>query len=409
MPINFPIDMIRDEFPATQRIENDQFVSYFDAPGGTQVAKSVVDAMATYMKNGVANLGGVSPTSRETAIIVNHAREHVANLMGSEKENIVFGANMTSLAFSLSHTLSRFWNDNDSVVITEMDHHANVDPWRLAAEAKGAQVQIIPVDTSTKTLNDENLDRIINQSTKLVAVGLASNAIGTVNDIRPILQRAKEVGAITVVDAVHAIPHFLIDFNQLGADIILGSAYKFFGPHIGFAAIQTSLLDSLIPFKVEPAPSQGPQRLETGTLNFEGLIGVTEAIKFIGQLGEGSDLRQTLTTAYQKLSLYEAYLADRLRKGLAEIDHVVLYEAGEDVLKTPTVAFRLTSMEANLASHYLAQDFAIHVEFGNFYAKNLLHALKVPNGELIRAGIAPYNTVEEIDRLVAAVRSLHGK
>src|SRR5699024_5425466 len=193
------------------------------------------------------------------------------------------------------------------------------------------------------------------------------------------------VDAIVVVDAVHAIPYFSIDFQQLGADIVFGSAYKFYGPHVGFAAIQSSFIQSIDPFKVEPAPDQGPQRLETGTLNYEGLVGLTEAIKFISHIGEGTELRELLVSAYQKIGLYEAYLAERLRKGLNELDSIQLFQADDDVLKTPTVAFCHTSMDANLVTHYLAQDYAIHVEFGNFYAKNLLHALDIPNGEIIRA------------------------
>jgi|SRR5690625_80794 len=409
MPIKFPIDTIRDEFQAMQRIENGHFVSYFDAPGGTQIAKSVVDAMGTYMKNGVANVGSVSPTSRETAVIVNNAREHAATLLGANKENIVFGANMTSLAFQISQTISKQWNENDTIVLSEMEHHANIDPWKIVAEENGVQVNTIPVDPDSKTLNYKNLNQLITENTKLVAIGLASNAIGTVNELGPIIKRAKEVGALIVIDAAHAVPYFSIDFHQLGVDVLFCSAYKFFGPHVGIAVVDSKLLNSLHPDKVDPAPYKGPEKLEVGTLNFEGLVGLTETIEFIASIGEGNLLREKIKSAYHKISLYEAYLAERLRKGLAKINFITLYQANEDVLKTPTVAFRVHGMEAKLACHYLAQDYAIHLEYGNFYAKTLMEKLGVPNGEVIRAGIAPYNTVEEIDKLIQAVADLESR
>ena len=410
MPIDsFPIDKIRDEFQAMQRIENGHFVSYFDAAGGTQVAKSVINSMVTYMKNGVANIGGVSPTSRETAIIVNNAREHVASLICTNKENIFFGANMSSLACQISHSISKHWKENDNIVVTDMDHEANINPWINVAIEKGVHVNTIPVETRSKTLNYKSLDYLINDNTQLVAIGLASNAIGTVNELSPIIQRAKRVGAVIAIDAVHVVPYFSIDFDQLDVDLLFCSAYKFFGPHVGIVAVNSSLLATLQSNRIHETINYCPEKIETGTLNFEGLVGVIEAIKFIASIGEGNLLRERIKSAYQKISLYEAYLAERLRKGLAKINYVTIYQADDDVLKTPTVAFRVHGMEAKLVCHYLSQDYALHLEYGDFYAKKLLEKLAVPDKELIRAAIAPYNTVDEVDKLIDAITELENR
>lgn len=401
----YPIEQVREEFPALQRIENDHFVAYFDGPGGTQVARSVIEAIATYMKNGVANLGGVYPTSKETVMIVDEAREHVAILLGTNKKNIAFGANMTSLAFKVARAISRDW-DHGNIVVTEIDHHANVDPWVTAAVEKDLTVNKITLNKDTKTLNYDQLTELINEETKLVAIGLASNAIGTINDCQAVINRAKEVGALVAIDGVHAVPHFSVDFTKLGADFLFCSAYKFFGPHVGVVAIHEDVFDKLEPYKLEPAPDETPEKLETGTLNFEGLVGVTEAIKFIASIGEGNLLREQLDSAYRKMTQYEDYLANRLRSSFAEMDHVILHQAGEHVNKTPTVAFQVEGMEAEDVCTYLQEKYALHLEYGNFYAKTLVEKLNVKNGGLVRAGIAPYNTVEEIDRLIEAVKEI---
>lgn len=404
---DYPIEQIREEFPALQRIERDHFVGFFDGPGGTQVAKSVINAMATYMKNGVSNLGGSYPTAMETAFLVDEAREHAAVLLGAEKENIAFGANMTSLAFRISRAVSESWEQSKgNIVITEIDHHANVDPWVTAARTKNLAVHTLELDCESKALDLSNLNNIINEETKLVAIGLASNVIGTINDYIPVIKRAKEVGALIAIDAVHAVPHFSVNFKELRADFLFCSAYKFFGPHVGIVAIDKNVFKELKVFKLIPAPKEAPEKLETGTLNFEGLIGITEAIKFIANIGEGNLIREQLVSAYKKMEAYENFLADHLRKALAEFEHVNLYQAGSDILKTPTIAFQVQNMEAKLVCHHLAQKYALHLEYGDFYATTLLRKLNVKHGGLVRAGIAPYNTVEEINRLIEAVKKL---
>ena len=405
---DYPIERIREAFPALQRIEKDYFAGYFDGPGGTQVAKSVIDVMSNYMKNGVANLGGESPTSNETATLVAQARETVATLLGTNQENIVFGANMTTLAFRIARALRKTWgNDKGNIVVTEMDHHANIDPWITAVEDSQIDIHTIRVNEESKTLEMDALEAIITDETKLVAIGLASNAIGTINEVVPIIRRAKEVGALVALDGVHAVPHFTVNFNDLGADFLFCSAYKFFGPHVGIVAIKQTAFEQLTPFKLVPAPNEAPEILETGTINFEGLVGVTEAIQFIASIGDGNLLREKLNSAYKKITEYENHLANRLRNGLANIDHVTLYQANEQVFKTPTVAFKVTGMDAKVVCHYLTTHYSLHLEYGDFYAKILVERLEAnTQGGLIRAGISPYNTEEEIDRLIEALQQL---
>lgn len=405
---SYPIEKIREAFPAVQRIENDYFVGYFDGPGGTQVAKTVIEAMSNYMKHGVANDGGESCTSKETESIVSQARETVATLLGTERDNIAFGANMTTLAFQIARSLQNTWSDSPgNIVVTEMDHHANRDPWISAVEGSNIEVRSIPVNPKTKTLETNKIEQLITTETKLVAIGLASNAIGTINDIVPVIRRAKEVGALVALDGVQAVPHFTINFNDLGADFLFCSAYNFFGPHIGVVAVQASAFEYLTSFKIDPAANKPPEMLETGTNNFEGLIGLDQAIQFIASIGEGNLLREKLNSAFKKILQYEDYLANHLRNALNNIDYITLFQADEHIRKTPTIAFKVNGMHAQEVCHYLANEYSLHLEYGNFYAQTLVNKLEAnEDGGLIRAGIAPYNTVEEIDRLIEAITKL---
>lgn len=406
---SYPIEKIREEFPAMQRIENNYFVGYFDGPGGTQVTKTVIEAMSNYMKNGVANNGGESCTSKETEHIVTQAREAIATLLGTEQQNIVFGENMTSLTFRIARTLQRMWgNSNGNIVITEIDHHANRDPWISAVEDLPIDVHSIPVNPTTKTLDTTHLEHIITKDTKLVAIGLASNAIGTINNIIPIIRRAKEVGALIALDGVHAVPHFSVNFQDLGADFLFCSAYKFFGPHVGIVAIKQETFEDLTPYKLEPAPNFPPEKLETGTINFEALAGVKDTVEFIASIGNGNLLREKLNSAFKKISQYEEYLANRLRRALNQMNHIKLFQADENIRKTPTIAFKVSGMHAKSVCHYLATHYSLHLESGHFYAPYLIEKLAAnENGGLIRAGISPYNTEEEIDRLIHALAKLN--
>src|SRR5699024_6995805 len=248
-------------------------------------------------------------------------------------------------------------------------------------------------------------DQLIDEQTKLVAVGLASNAVGTINDVSRIIQRAKEVGALVVIDALHAVPHFAVNFKTLDVDLMFCSAYKFFGPHVGVAAIKHNLYEQLFAFKLQPHPSDIPDKLETGTINFEGLIGVIETIKFMAAFGQGETLRERLDSAYKQFETYEDMLADKLRNGLSQVDGVTLYQASTS-RKTPTVAFRVDGISPEDVCRKMSE-LAIHIESGDFYAMTVVERLGLTaSGGLIRAGIAPYNTEEEIDRLINGIKAL---
>ncbi|MGM8363902.1 cysteine desulfurase-like protein [Virgibacillus sp. W0181] len=404
----FPIEQVRRQFPALNRTYNNNSVVYFDGPGGSQVAGTVIESMSEYMRSGVANLGGEYETGRETERIVDEARELSATLLGAHKDEIVFGANTTTIAFRIARALFREWNEEDgNIVVTELDHHANIDPWVTAADDRGLDIHKLPLDTSKLTLNTENLEDIITNNTKLVAIGLASNVIGTINNLEPIIKRAKEVGALVAIDAVHAVPHFAVDFKQLGADILFCSAYKFFGPHVGIAAINREVYENLQLFKLRPAPNDLPDKLETGTINFEGLVGVMEAIRVIAGFGEGETLREQLLSGYERMEAYENKLADRLREGLGKIENVIMYQAPDSVRKTPTVAFRVEGTGPEKVCRQMA-GLGVHIEYGDFYAMTLVEKLELGSeGGLIRAGIAPYNTEEEIDRLIKGIEGLN--
>lgn len=406
----YPIEKVRSMFPSLKRTFNNHHVAYFDGPGGSQVAGSVVDVMSDYMINGVANLGGAYETSQETGRLVDKARASAAALLGADKEEIAFGANTTTLAFRAARAISHNWKAGDgNIVVTELDHHANVDPWVTAADDKGIEIKKIPLNPETLTLDYDSLDDVIDEKTKLVAVGLASNAIGTINDVSRIIQRTKEVGALTVIDAVHAVPHFAVDFKKLDADLLFCSAYKFFGPHVGIVAIKRTFFERLSIFKLQPHPAFVPDKIETGTINFEGLIGVTEAIRVIAGFGKGESLRERIVSGYERIETYENMLAGKLRKDLAEIAGVTLFQASEPALKTPTVAFRVEGIDPKEVCRSMAE-LAIHIECGDFYAMTVVERLGLAEkGGLIRAGVAPYNTVDEIDRLVEGIKSLMEK
>lgn len=403
----YPIDKIRKQFPALGRTYHGRPVVFLDGPGGSQVVKGAMDAMVTYMSNGNANLHGQFATSRETEAMIQESREAVADLVNAQPEEVAFGQNATSLAFSVARALSRDWEAGDEIVLTEMDHPANIDPWLSAAEDKGVKVNWIPVDKGTLTLDLSNLDSLINSRTRLVAVTLASNAVGTIPDIRPIIEKAREAGALTAIDAVHAVPHFAIDRDELDADLLLFSAYKFFGPHIGMAVIRSSVFKELKPYKVAPSDAHYPDNLQTGTQNFAAIAGVKASIGFIESLGQGATRRERILDGYQQIEEHENALADTIRAELNTIDGLRLYQAPDTVAKTPTFAFTVDNMSPAEFSRRMAEDYSIFVADGHFYATRLAERAGVHEaGCWIRAGLAPYNTEFEIDRFLKATREI---
>ncbi len=403
MQRTFDVRAVREQFPALARTHNGRGVVYLDGPGGSQVAKPAIDAVSRYMNRGGANLHGAFPTSVETEEILRETRQAAADLLGAEADEVAFGANMTTLTFAVSRALARTWDSNTEIVVTELDHRANVDPWLLAAAEKGSTVRWIKVNPETLTLEPDDIEGAINDKTRLVAVGLASNAVGTINDVAGIARRAREAGALVAVDAVHAAPHIPIDRDALGADILTCSAYKFFGPHVGVTAVKRHLLEAMSAYKVEPAPGYIPDKLETGTQNHEGIAGTKGAIDFIASLGEGSSPRDRLITGMRAIEEYEADLAEKCRAALREIPGIKLYAAPDDVRKTPTIAFRI--------KHRTPREFCAHmaergffVADGHFYASTLAEKLGIRDkGGWIRAGLAPYNTGEEVEGFIQSL------
>jgi cysteine desulfurase family protein (TIGR01976 family) len=403
MQRTFDVRAVREQFPALQRTHNGRGVVYLDGPGGSQVAKPAIDAVSRYMNRGGANLHGAFPTSVETEEILRDTRQAVADFLGAAADEVAFGANMTTLTFAISRALSCTWDSSTEVVVTELDHRANVDPWLLAAAERGARVRWIRVNPETLALEPDDVERAINEKTKLVAVGLASNAVGTINDVASIAGRAREAGAFVAVDAVHAAPHIPIDRDAAGADILTCSAYKFFGPHVGVSVVKRDLLDALGVYKVEPAPDYIPDKLETGTQNHEGIAGVKGAIDFISALGDGASQREKLVAGMRALEEYEAGLAERFRAALREIPTVKLYAAPEDVRKTPTIAFRIEGRTPREFCERMVEN-GFFVADGHFYASTLAEKLGIRDkGGWIRAGLAPYNTEEEVEGFIESL------
>ncbi|GGG01360.1 cysteine desulfurase-like protein [Pontibacter amylolyticus] len=388
---------IRAAFPALQQSGDQVPFIYFDGPGGTQMAKQAIEGMLAYITGGMANLHGAFPTSVGTDNLLLEGRKAVADLLHCAPEEVAFGQNMTTLAFSIARSLGSFISSGDEVVVTEMDHRANVDPWVTLAKDKGAQVRFIELNPDTYTLNLDRLDELITEKTKLVAVGMSSNVTGTVTDVRRVIARAKEVNAIVVVDAVHAVPHLPIDFQELGCDILFCSAYKFFGPHIGIAVIAASLFEKLQVYKLAPAPQQIPDKLETGTQNHEAIAGLIGAITFIEQLGEGHTRRERLVSGMQRIEEHEQQLTDRLESFLRQMPGLKLYRAAEGTNKTPTFAFTLSGIKARDVTSWFAEHYHMCIADGHFYASTMADKLGVnPMGGWIRIGLAPYNTMEEV-------------
>ena len=406
MQRTFDVQAVREQFPALGRTHNGRPVVYFDGPGGSQAARQSIDAISDYMERGGANLHGVFPTSTETEEILADTRKAAADFLGAAPEEVAFGANMTTLTFAISRALAAEWDEESEIVVTELDHRANVDPWLVAAREKGAKVRWVRVDPETLTLDWDDLGRSITERTRLVALGLASNAVGTVNDVAAVAEKAHNAGAVVAVDAVHAAPHIPVGRDALGADVITCSAYKFFGPHVGVTAVRRGLFERMSVYRLDPAPEHIPDKLETGTQNHEGIAGVKGAIDFITSLGQGASQREKLADAMQTIEEYEADLAAKFRAGLRNLPNVIVYAAPEGVRKTPTIAFRVEGRSTEeVCARMLEHGFFIAA--GDFYATTLAEKLGIgDSGGFVRAGLAPYNTQQEVERFVEALGGL---
>jgi cysteine desulfurase family protein (TIGR01976 family) len=403
--VPYAVSDIRRQFPALNRIHNGQPVAYFDGPGGTQVPQPVVDAVTSYLLHHNANTHWAYPTSHETDAAIAAAREALADFLGASAAEIAFGANMTTLTYHLSRALGRAWGPGDEVVVTELDHHANVDPWRALERERGITVRAVPV-RGRGELDLGDFERAIGRSTRLVAVGAASNAVGTATDVAAVIKIAQSHGALTFVDGVHSAAHFLPDVRALGCDFFACSAYKFYGPHIGVMYARESVLAQLDVPKLAPAPDLGPERLETGTQNHEGIAGAAAAVDFLASLGDGSTRRARLISAFAALHERAHGLVSDLVSGLSSLPGVRVYGRPHGP-RTPTVGFTVGDRPADDVARELAED-GLFVSSGDFYAATLVERLGVAAQGLVRVGCSCYTTPEEIDRLLRALRRQTG-
>lgn len=396
----------RRQTPALARTVAGVHPVYTDAPGGTQMPQPVIDAMTGYVTAGMANRHGAFATSVETEELLARCREQVRALLNADGYAIVFGQNMTSLSFALATSLARDWRPGPAagqVTVSELDHHANVDPWRSVAGDRGLSLAWLPVDTGRLCLDDDRLDEVIAGRCAVTAVGLASNAVGTITDVARIAQRTHEAGGVVVIDAVHAVPHLPVDAAALGADVLLCSAYKFFGPHIGIMAIREDLLDRIRFYKVAPAPDRGPDKAELGSQNHEAVAGLSAAISFLASLGSGGTLRDRLVFTITAMASYEDALAARVGTELAAIPGLRLYRAPDPQPKTPTMAFTLDGVAPGELARHCA-DRGVFVTSGDFYATTLAARLGLATtGGWVRAGMAPYLAEQDVTRVASAI------
>ncbi len=412
------VDLIRSHIPALA-----SGAVFFDNPGGTQIAREVLERMQYYYLHTNANHGGAFRTSRTSDAIVAEARQAMADFLHAARpEEIIFGQNMTSLTLHISRSLARLLQPGDEIVVTRLDHDANVAPWLLIAEDRGCQVRWVGFHTEDCTLDTEELEQQINARTRIVAVGYASNAVGTINDVQRAVQLAHAVGALCFIDAVQYAPHRSIDVQALDCDFLACSAYKFFGPHTGILYGKYELLDKLTAYKVRPSGSQPPDKFETGTQSFESIAGVLGTLDYLTWLGttfgeefapryqdrfsgRGLVLKQALAA----IEAYEDSFSRAIIEGLQSIPGLHIWGITDPRylhLRVPTFSFTLQGLSPRTVAQRLAQD-EIYVWDGNFYAYEVERYLKLEqSGGLVRVGLVHYNTCEEIQRLLRALQTI---
>ena len=396
---------IRRYFPALERHHHGHPVAYFDGPGGTQVPAPVVDTMREYLLHHNANTHWRFPTSEETDRLIAGSREALADLLGADPAEIAFGANMTTLTFHLARALGRRWGEGDEIVVTELDHHANVAPWRALERERGVTIRAVPFVPATGQLDWPALERALSPRTRLLAIGAASNALGTVSDVTRACALARGAGALTFVDAVHYAPHALVDVRAIGCDFLACSAYKFYGPHVGVLYGRRERLEALDVPKLAPAPDTAPERMETGTLNHEGIVGAGAAVDFLASLGGAGSRRERLVRTFGALHRRAQELVERLWQGLESTAGVRLFGPAPGEPRTPTVGFTVAGHATDDVATALAGE-GVFVSNGDFYATTVVERLGIAPDGLVRAGCACYTTADEVDRLVAAIRLL---
>ncbi|HEY8437747.1 MAG TPA: cysteine desulfurase-like protein [Candidatus Limnocylindrales bacterium] len=406
----FDVGALRARFPALAIQDGGRPVALFDGPGGTQVPDTVIDAVATYYRTSNANHGGPFLTSRRSDAVAHEAHVAMADLLGAgSPDEIKFGANMTSLTFHVSRSIAATMSPGDEIVVTILDHEGNVGPWKAIAADRGLVIRTLDIRDADCTLALDQLDDLLGDRTRLVAVGWASNAVGTINPVAEIVRRAHAAGAWTYVDAVHAAPHLALDVRAVGTDFLACSTYKFFGPHAGVLYGRSDVLDSLPAYKLRPAED----RFETGTGNFEGLAGVTAAVDYIADVGDasggapaGASRRERVLAAMAAIRTYEMNLYRRLAEGLEAIPGLRLFGITDPSRfddRTPTAALRIDGLAPRAVAEALGDE-GIAVWDGDFYATGLMERLGLlEGGGVVRVGLTHYNTAAEVDRLVEAL------
>jgi len=406
------VTAVRAHFPALSETFDGRPMAFFDGPGGTQVPSSVIDAVSRYYRGSNANHGGAFETSRRSDAIADEAHAAIADLVGVDADEITLGPNMTTLTFHISRSIAASLRAGDEIIVSGLDHQANVDPWLAAARDHEVVVKTWEPRLDDCTLRVEDLEAVITPRTRVIAVGWASNAVGTINPVAEISRVAHTAGAWTYVDAVHAAPHLPLDARAVDADFVACSVYKFFGPHVGAVYIRGSIAAQLPAYKVRPAS----HRFETGTGNFEGYAGTVAAVKYLAHLGQkfggvpaAASRRAKLVAGMQAVRAYEIELYRRLANGLGTIPGLRVYGLGvEDVeRRTPTAAISIEGIGPRAAAERLGEQ-GIAVWDGDFYATGLIERLGLAPDGVVRIGLTHYNTADEVDRLLAALAELAG-
>jgi cysteine desulfurase family protein (TIGR01976 family) len=406
----FDVEAVRRQFPALTVRDGDYALAYFDGPGGTQVPESVIEAVARYYRESNANTDGAFLTSRRSDAVIAEAHQAMADMLGAaDPGEIKFGANMTSLTFHISRSICATFAAGDEIVVTGLDHHGNIDPWRVAAREHELVVRVWEPRLEDCTLDLDDLEPLLGPRTKLVAFGWASNAVGTINAVTDIVRRAHDAGAWTYVDAVHAAPHLAIDVRTVETDFLACSTYKFFGPHTGVLYGRADVLDALPTLKLQPAHD----RFETGTQSFESQAGVIAAVEYLaglgvafGKAGQGDSRGERVRAAMAAIRSYEMELYGRLVDGLESLAGVRLYGITDRARfgdRTPTAAITMEGHAPRSIAETLGRE-GIAVWDGDFYAKGLIERLGLADrGGVVRIGLTHYNTADEVDRLVGAL------
>jgi cysteine desulfurase family protein (TIGR01976 family) len=408
---------IRAQFPSLRREHNGFPVAYFDAPGGTQTPQRVVDAVADYLLNHNANTHWEYPTSHETDAIIESARHTFADFLHASSDEIVFGPNTTTMIYHLSRAIGRSLGPGDEIVITELEHHANVAPWEALVVERGITLKVAQMDPETGQLDWNDFARLVTKKTKMVSFGAGCNALGTVSDFRRAVEMAHSVGALALVDAVHYAPYFLCDVKESDCDFLTCSAYKFYGPHVSVFYGKKQLLESIDFPKLQPAPDSAPERVEMGTQNHEGIAGAAAAVDFYASLsvsnapdserieGAASHGRQQLESSFASLRDHSTPQVKRLWESLSRINGVRLYGPSPEALRTPTVSFIVKNVASTEVARRLAER-GLFVSHGDFYAQTVVDRLGLQPEGLVRVGCACYTSDEEIERLIEGIQQI---